>query len=157
MPKLTKNVAANAAAAADDWDDRKLLENGIYLAKLVSVESKDGAAGTYWSWKYEAIDSTNFLWDNTSLSEKAIGRMGKVFAAFGVSADTDTDLLLGRTVCLKVSKRTIQSGEKKGQESNQIDSVLPPTEHPDYDGTEGGGKASVSDFGGDDGLGDDDL
>lgn len=158
MPKLTKTVAQNAAAASETWNDRKLLDNGVYLAKLLSVESKDGAAGPYWSWKYEEANSTNHLYDNTSLSEKAIGRLGKVFEAFGVSADTDTDLLLGRAVALKVSTRTIQSGDKKGEQGNQIDSVMPPTEHPDYDATQGGGKASVADFGGDDGMGaDDDL
>lgn len=134
------------------------MEPGLYLAKMVGCESKDGAAGAYWAWKYEELGSGNFLFDNTSLSEKAIGRLGKVMEAFGVTPDTDTDLLLGRVVAVKVVQRTQQQGERKGEMRNEIESVLAPTEHPDYDGTEGGAKASVSDFGGDDGLGaDDDL
>lgn len=156
MPKLTKTVAANAAAAAETWNDRKLLEPGIYLAKLTKVEPKEGAAGAYWAWQYEEVDSGNFLFDNTSLSEKAIGRLGKVFEAFGVSSDTDTDLILGRVVAVKVVQRTQQAGERKGELRNEIDSILAPTEHPNYDATAGGAVASVSDFGGsaDDGLDD---
>lgn len=133
MPKLNKTTADKAAKAEADWGEGfQLLDPGDYLAKLSEVESRDGQAAAYWAWKYSVVGHSATLFDNTSLSDKAIGRLGRVFKAFGVSADTDTDMLIGRTVCLRVGKRTIQSGDRKGEMANTVQDVLPASEHPDY-------------------------
>src|SRR5688500_12286575 len=101
MPKLTKTHAKKAEGAAGDWNDsgdREPLEPGWYLGRLLDVTQKDGKTAPYWAWKYETVEGERWLWDNTSLSEKAIGRLGKVFEAFGVPADTDTDeIVAGKT------------------------------------------------------------
>jgi hypothetical protein len=149
MPKLTKQHATKAKNAAAEWGDGfEPLTPGRYLGKLVSVEQRDGKAAPYWEWKFEEPNSKQHLWENTSLSEKAIGRLGKVFEAFGVSADTDTDELIGQFVCMVVGTRTIPTGERAGQLQNTINGFLPASEHPDFEGTGQAGPAS-SDYGGD--------
>lgn len=133
MPKLTRQFAQKATAAAEDWGDGfEPLEPGEYLAKLLSVEAKDGTAAPYWSWKLEEKDSGKFLWQNTSLSDKAIGGLGKMFEAFGQTADTDTDLLVGQWIACRVSQRAIAKGDRAGQMTNNIERVYPASEHPAY-------------------------
>lgn len=133
MPKLTKAHANKAEKAAGDWSDApELLDPGWYLGRLLEVEQREGRQADYWSWKYEEVHSHKWLWDNTSLSEKAIGRLGKVFEAYGVPSDTDTDELIGTLVNLEVGTYTIASGQRQGQLANNIRSVQPGDTHPDY-------------------------
>src|SRR5690606_16853317 len=102
MPKLNKQTAAAVTEAAEN-SDFEPMPAGRYIFKLVDVESKDGQRAPYWSWQYECNEEPYVgrkVWDNTSLSEKAAWRLGKVFAAFEVPADTDTDELIGREVAL---------------------------------------------------------
>lgn len=132
MPKLIATLATKADKEKDKWGDRTPLDNGFYLFKLLKVEAKDGTAAAQWIWTWEELHTTKRVFDSTSLSEKAIGRLGKVFEAFGVPADTDTDLLVGKVLALRISQRTIQEGEKKGQIVNNVDSWHPPTEHDEF-------------------------
>lgn len=147
MPKLTKTHAGKAAQAAGDWNDSGFepLQPGWYLCRLLDVEQREGKQAPYWSWKYEEVSSKHWVWDNTSLSERAIGRLGKVFEAYGVPSDTDTDDLIGQLVNLELGVYTIPSGNRAGQLSNNIRSVAPGDTHPDIDDY-AETKPAVSDF-----------
>jgi hypothetical protein len=142
MAKLNKKLAAAAREEADNWSDRSVLPSGLYLCRLRSVDtSKSGAAGPYWVWEYETVEAGDQpvgrrFWDNTSLSEKAIGRLGKVFAAFGASTEADTDDLCGQLVTLDVRVGTIQKGERAGEKRNEVAAVLTADSFPDYDPSE---------------------
>lgn len=136
MPKLTREFARHTEQAAGDWNDEapyhQALEPGWYLCRLLEVEQKDGRVAPYWGWKYETVEGQRFLWDNTSLSEKAIGRLGKVFEAFGVPADTDTDELVGKLVNIAVGVETIAFGKRQGQIGNTVLGLMPGDTHPDF-------------------------
>jgi hypothetical protein len=100
--------------------------------------SKAGPAGPYWVWEYETVEvegqpANRRFWDNTSLSEKAIGRLGKVFEAFGVDTDTDTEDLIGNIVTLDVGQETINKGDRMGEKRNVVRNVLSVDAHPAAD------------------------
>lgn len=148
MPKLTKTMAQKAKRAAADWGDGfEPLKPGRYLGKLVSVEQKDGQVAPYWEWKWQEPTSKNHLWENTSLSENAIGRLGKVFEAYGVPDDTDTDELIGKWVGLLVGVRTRPTGERAGELQNTVNGFFPAVEHPDYEALTGKPAAKDADYG----------
>lgn len=139
MAKLNKALANKAAEAAGDWNDRGVLDPGLYLCKLVKVDTtRTGNAGPYWVWEYETVEvegqpSGRKFWDNTSLSEKAIGRLGKVFEAFSQTTDADTDDLVGDFITLDVTVGVIQAGDRKGEKTNRVQSVLPAERHPRWE------------------------
>ena len=132
MPKLTKPAAAEAAEAAEGSGDYEPLPEGRYVCRLVEVEAKEGAKGIYWSWSYEVAEEGEFkgrkLWDNTSLSEKARWRLGVVFTAFGVPADTDTDELIGHEVAIIVGQQVIQAGKRQGETGNVVEKIVELTD-----------------------------
>lgn len=108
------------------------LPEGIYLGTLIDVESKEGPAGEYWSWKFGELlgveDEKKYpghQWVNTSLSEAADWKMKEVFDGFGVPANTDTDELLSKQVWLVVSQRTIEKGSRMGEIGNNVERVMP--------------------------------
>lgn len=151
MPKLAKAMSAKAEAGKADWGDRAPLAAGFYLMRLRDVQVRDGKAAAQWVWEFEDVDTEKRVWDSTSLSEKAIGRLGKVFEGFGVPTNTDTDELIGQLVACRIGQRTIQDGEKKGAVTNTVESYHPAEEHPDhatFDGDRdgaGGGEAAADD------------
>lgn len=126
MAKLSKQVAQQAEAQADDWSGAGVVPPGVYLCKLSEVDSsKSGPAGPYWVWTYEAVGVQDEpkgkkFWDNTSLSEKAVGRLGKVFEAFGVPTDTDTDDMIGMLCAVEVKIGTINQGDRAGEQRNEV-------------------------------------
>lgn len=139
MAKLTKQLAKQAAEQADDWKGGfGVLPAGLYLGKLMKVDSdRTGPAGPYWAWQYETVEvgdqpAGRWLWDNVSLSEKSLGRLGKTFEAHGATTDTDTDDLLGGIVCLEVTVGTINKGDRAGERKNDVANVLPADAHPLY-------------------------
>lgn len=132
MPKLNKDTAAKVDETEGAAGGFEPLEPGIYVAQLRDVEVKEGKTSgqPYWNWTYEIPEDAEKyggrrLWNTTSLSEKAFPFLKATFDAFGVPADTDTDDLIGRKVRLNVTKRTIQQGDRKGEMTNQVESVLP--------------------------------
>lgn len=139
MAKLNKKLQKMARDEADNWVGTGVLEPGLYLCKLVALDdTKTGPAGAYWVWEYETVQAGDQpvgrkFWDNTSLSEKAIGRLGKVFQAFGATTDADTEDLIGQLVCLDVKQGTIQKGDKAGEKRNEVANVLPASAHPDHE------------------------
>lgn len=134
MPKLDDNAAKTVADAESTGG---LMEEGIYEMVLteVTAEGKDGQplvgpSGPYWNWTFTIPeDAPRYAkwnqWMITSLSEKAAWKLKEVFAAFGVTPDTDTDDLIGKRVRVEVGTRTIQKGERAGEVANQVRSIMP--------------------------------
>lgn len=139
MAKLKKDLAKAAEAEAENWVGRGVLPAGHYLCRLRAVDtSGQGPAGPYWTWEFETVEAGDQpvgrrFWDTTSLSAKAIGRLGKTFEAFGVPTTTDTDELIGELVNLEIKIGTIQKGEKTGEQRNEVVALLPADSHPDFD------------------------
>jgi hypothetical protein len=129
----------------------------VYLCKLRGVVTdRTGPAGPYWTWEFETVGvkdepKDKRFWDNTSLSEKAIGRVGKMFEAFGMPADSDTDDAIGKLVAVEVKIGTVQSGDKAGEQRNEVVEVHPAEVHAWYDeyvasAPATAGTSSASDF-----------
>lgn len=70
------------------------------------------------------------------------GRIKSFFEAFGYTVDTDTDEMIGEQVVLQVGVRTIQNGNRKGEQTNSVNGVA-ALDTVDF---EGGGTADESDF-----------
>lgn len=145
-PKLSKKVAKMVNET--EGQDFPLIPDGKYVGVLreVKVSEAPGESGShYWMWFYEKADDTddteavelNEEWTSgrlmniTSLSEKAAFKMKEAFDAHGVSADTDTDEIVGTKVLLMVGHRTVTKGARMGELTNSIEKVLP------WDGEEG--------------------
>lgn len=121
MPKLNDTTAS--AVAKEEVRDFKALEPGPYEATLQAVEVKMAQNGKfpYWAWTFKLTDYPGKQWVNTSLSPDALWKLKETFTAFGVSPDTDTDELVGKSVILMLS----QTVDPKGNLRNQVDRVLP--------------------------------
>lgn len=136
MPKLSAETGtkADAAAAADSGGGgpRDPLPEGRYRVRLLDVEATKSAKGApMWKWKFEVEDGAvpdcqgRWLWENTVLTEAALWKLGQIFAAFGVPADTDTDDLIGSCIDVQVAITIAERGKMKGKEVNDITSFIP--------------------------------
>ena len=130
MPKLNSKQAKQVEEADSSFE---LLEAGVYLASLNAVTEKKGAAGPYWEWEFvicetdegEELERKPKIWENTSLSEKAIWRLASMFEAFEVPTDTDTEDLLGMYVMVNVGQEVVEGGARAGQLRNCFISAFP--------------------------------
>lgn len=123
MPKLP----VSEASAVDEFEGNEypVLEPGVYTCILFDVKVGEGKAGPYWNWEYHLHGGNARFWNITSLSEKARFKMKETFDAFGLPADTDTDMLIGRKVSLQIGIGTINAGAREGQQRNEVVQVLP--------------------------------
>ena len=119
MPKLSNDMAKKVDTAEDGF---KPVEPGWYQLKLVEVDTGEGAKGPYWQWVFRRHDSDSAkrFWETTSLSEEARWRLRKVFEAFEVPTDTNTDDLLGLWIWAELGIKTIQKGTRAGELDNTI-------------------------------------
>lgn len=130
MPKLNEKQKTQAEEGASDIP---LLDPGVYGASLQKVEEKEGPKGPYWEWEFlvetdsegNELEQTARIWENTSLSEKAIWRVQKMFDAFGVDSDTDTEDILGYYVALRVGQEVAAEGQRAGELQNCFLSASP--------------------------------
>jgi hypothetical protein len=136
MAKLPQDKAAKAAAEKDNVPEFGPVPPGVYLCRLTNVDpSRSGAAGPYWVWEATTVGAGTEptgkkFWDNTSLSDQAIGRLGKVFEAFGVTPEADTEDLIGKLVAVEVTRVTQKGGENAGQLKNDVRAWHPAFVHP---------------------------
>lgn len=128
MPKLTKQVAKSvdqAEAASGSF----LLPEGRYAAQLKDVSQKDGKEYPYWVWTFENLHDSEGAkkpgrqWNNTSLSPKSLGFLKDTFEAFGYTADSDTDEMIGEWVVLYLVQETVSQGPRAGQLRNSVQSL----------------------------------
>ena len=125
MPKLNPTRAAQVAEV--ETTSYEPLPDGVYSAKLREVTTHEGRTAPYWRWEYEIVDERypgRRMWDNTSLSDRALWRLRNVFDAFGVPADTDPEDLIGKTVQLAVGSEIQEQGAGAGQMRNVVRDVL---------------------------------
>lgn len=149
MAKLNDKMAKEAENAATGFAP---MPDGAYHFILKDVDgTRSGGAGPYWSWEYACIEEDPVempvldkdgkwdgkktksqsvrgrkQWNNTSLSQA--WSLKQTFDAFGVPADTDTEELYGKPVKLVLEITTIQTGNRKGQLSNNVVRVMPADE-----------------------------
>ena len=128
MPRLTPKLASGVKEAAQS-SGFTALEPGAYRARLTKVDAKTASTGNpMWTWEFEVIEEPykgRKQWNNTVLTDKALWKVAESFSAFGVPEETDTDELIGCTVVLEVSQRTIPTGARAGQLGDNIDRVVP--------------------------------
>lgn len=156
MARLSKEKAQLADSQKDELPDFGVVPHGVYLCKLRDVNTeRSGPAGPYWTWEFETVGiadepSSKRFWDITSLSEKAIGRLGKMFEAFGATTEADTDDLIGQVVAVEVKIGTISKGERAGEKRNEVVAVFPADAHAwyhEYQEQFAGASASADDLG----------
>lgn len=63
------------------------------------------------------------------------GRLKAFFEAFGYEVDSDTDEMIGERAVLQIGVRTIQNGARAGEQTNQVNNVL-PLDSVDYEGSD---------------------
>lgn len=62
------------------------------------------------------------------------GRLKAFFEAFGFTADSDTDEMIGERCVLQIGIRTIQQGARAGEQTNTVNGVF-PLDSVDYEGS----------------------
>lgn len=127
MAKLNAETAALAASKAEEDGSFPILEPGPYHVQLVGVDpDREGPRGPYWSWEFKIVEpgSSGRLWENTSLSEAGIFRLNQAFAAFGETAEADTDDLIGQCAKALVGVRTMEGGDRAGDKANTINKLV---------------------------------
>lgn len=165
MPKLAAKDRKKVEKAEAVTGEFPVWPAGKYIAELTEVEAKASAAGNP-MWVAEFQNFTNSegevmpgrQWYNLNLptsdtppdgyekgEEKWLqyqglcsGRIKAFFEAFGYTVDSDTDEMIGDRVVVQIGIRTIQKGEKAGQQTNTINAVH-PLDSVDFDGAEGEG------------------
>lgn len=61
------------------------------------------------------------------------GLMKGFFESFGYTSDSDTDELLGEYAVIEIGIRTIQSGAREGEKTNEVKGIFPLPEDLDLD------------------------
>lgn len=131
MPKLNPTTAKKVAAAEASNGGSFLLPEGRYAARLLEVESRQGQKGEYWTWLLTDLHDTEGTrhpgkqWHNTSLSDASFGFLKAVFEAFGYTADSDTEEILGEWVTIHLVQEQIARGQRAGEMTNRVRSLAP--------------------------------
>lgn len=155
MPKLDKKMSKRVAAADPVvGGDFEPLPAGKYAARLSKVEVRpnpDKYGQTQWAVEYDQIhdldgekkpgrqfqtltipgssephpsyDKSPEKWEQ--YQNMMAGRLAAFFEAFGFTADSDTDEMVGEWALLNLRVRTIESGDRKGQKTNEVNGTEP--------------------------------
>lgn len=166
MPKLAAKDRKKVEGAQATSGSFEPLSPGKYVATLAGVEAKSSAAGNpMWVAEFEEIhdlkgdkkpgrqwvnmmlpttdtppegyDKTPEKWEQ--YQALCAGRIKAFFEAFGYSADSDTDEMIGEKCLIQIGIRTIQKGERAGDKTNEVRAVLPLGDHADVAASVGGG------------------
>lgn len=124
MPKLPSAAAAEAKKAAEAGGFTAV-EEGPYKLRLTDVKATNAksSGNPMWTWELESVEEGTRgrkFWVNTVLTEKAMWKVGEMFAAFNAPTDTDTDELIGEHCLGNVVQRTITQGARAGQLGNDV-------------------------------------
>lgn len=115
MPKLNAE-RAKQVEKSEDSGGFSLLEEGTYTFKLKDVTAGETQKGDpKWVFKWEAQlenGGTKAVQEHCALTEASLWKLKSIFKAFGVSTDTDTDDLVGKTVQVDVEHRVQQGAGK---------------------------------------------
>jgi hypothetical protein len=152
MPKLNANLAITVSKAEATTGSFELIKPGRYPATLNSVEVKDGNHGmAQWSAEFGDITDAQGTrvpgrqWLNlniptdspmpasysngadkwASYQSVSAARLKAFFEAFGYTADSDTDEMIGERAVIDIEIRTIQNGPRRGEQVNGVKAVYP--------------------------------
>lgn len=161
MPKLAKKYAAAVEQAEISTGDFPLLDPGYYYVQLAEVEVMEGNYAPRWSATLSNIHKKETLeeipgrqWFNMNVPEDgpapanytggdkkwasfqsmSKGQLHGFFEAFGYSTDSDTDEMIGEWAVAKIVIETINGGNRKGEKTNRVKSLVPVEE--DFDPTQ---------------------
>lgn len=148
MAKLDKQFAKQVDKTEVSSGSFEAIPEGTYFATMNrDVEERTSQNGNpYWSWEFQLFPGQGYdgrrFWTNTPLTgEYAPSFLKRMFAAFGATADTDTALLVGKPVKIRIVQKVIPYGQKAGEIGNEIKYVLPydgdPESVPSAPGTGG--------------------
>lgn len=129
MPKLNAEKA-NQVERAEGGGSFEAFEEGEYVLKLAEVEAGETreTKDPKWVFKWKIAEGENegrLLWEHCALTEKSMWKLKQIFEAFGVSTDTHTDDLIGKTVRAYVGQEVQQKGKNAGKMTNRIDQYYP--------------------------------
>lgn len=147
MAKLPSSKAQAVNESEGGGGDFEAIPPGKYVVRLREVRDTDRDGNPLKSGekaKYPNEDMWNVgltiqkdfhpkvgervLWRRYTLHESGAGMLKDFFAAFGYSADSDTDEIVEDDEALAVaivSKRRIPTGSRKGEWDNDIKGLLP--------------------------------
>lgn len=157
MPKLPSQQAQKAKEAAESSGFTPL-EPGDYKCRLTDVKATTAreSQNPMWVWELEVVQEGargRKLWVNTVLTEKAMWKVGEMFAAFGRDTDSDTDEIIGEHCIATVEQRVIQRGSRAGQTGNDVVRCNPVDSESSTTGNEEAVAAGVAGNSGDEGSG----
>lgn len=163
MPKLNPNKAAEVKKAGEGSTisgKYVLLPEGKWRVKLVDVESKTSSKGDpMWVWSFRTLEflegdhvaknkdgekidfSERELKYYTVIKDTTLWDLDRVFAAFDVEPDTDTDELVGDEIVVYVDQQINTGGKSKGQMGNNVTDFFTleaGLKQDDYETLEGG-------------------
>lgn len=125
MAKLNKKTAAEVEKTDAGSSGFDALPDGEYACRLSNVDdTRSGDKGPYWTWEFTIPEGQPYagrrFWSITSLSEAARPMLKRMFDAFNVPADTDTDDLIGRMANVKVKTVIQTKGAATGEPKNEV-------------------------------------
>lgn len=125
MPRLPSEAAKEAKKAAESGGFSPV-EAGPYRVRLTDVKATTAksSGNPMWVWELESVEEGSRgrkFWVNTVLTDKAMWKVGEMFAAFDAETDADTDELIGEECIAEISQRTITQGARAGQMGNNVD------------------------------------
>lgn len=138
MPKLNPTKAAEVKKAGEDGGKFVLLPEGKYVVRLTDVTSETARSGSpMWVWKFETtqyleveapVDNEGQpinvigkeIWYRTVIMDKTLWDLDRVFNAFGVPPETDTDELVGDEIVVMIDQQVITGGKSKGKLGNNV-------------------------------------
>lgn len=129
MPKLPSAAATKAKEAAESSGFTPV-EPGTYRLRLTDVKATTAksSGNPMWVWELESVQEGSRgrkFWVNSVLTDKAMWKVGEMFAAFGAETDADTDELIGEECMADISQRPIEQGARAGQMGNNVDRCYP--------------------------------
>lgn len=115
-----------------ETSDFKIIDAGNYEAEVIDLEEKDSASGhpmLVWTWKITKGDESGAtLKSYTTLQDHALFGLKQHMVALGIDGDLDgfeTDILIGRTAMLAVTKPKIVSRETgEDIDVNRVNKVM---------------------------------
>jgi hypothetical protein len=134
VPKLDKKTRA-ATEKAEAWGEGggfALLPEGRYAGRLTKVDEREARSATQfpsWSWEFRHLhnedgeEQRGRMWNNTSMSPKALGNLKAQFEALGFTLDSDTDEMIGEWCVLYVTQEVQTQGKNAGKTVNRVNGV----------------------------------
>ena len=109
--------------------------------ELVSLETESPVPGRQWLNLTLPADPKKGIPSNyTNGPEKwdkyqalVLGQLKAFFESFGYTVDSDTDELLGEYAVIELGIRTIQSGPREGEKTNEVKGIHPVPEDLDLE------------------------